>query len=212
MTPATYHRQFLRNPDICFLSLRYNWKILAPCVLRFSNSVLTCVDRLRSSLYWNKFPGLFTDNISGWGFDRLTIIKPVYTFINSVCIKSIAYACRHLVLTLLLYFVVETKLFMQMFVVFGQREQSSTEPSGMEKGERSTKTSVVSCVWKPDKTSCLCRWWKCAACVSLHESTHYCILFNVSLCMRRYSMAVRCWLRCLLGGAMSWISSCPYRG
>lgn len=212
MTPATCHRQFLRNPDICFLSLRYNWKILVPCALRFSNSVLTCVDRLRSSLYWNKFPSLFTDNISGWGFDRLTIIKPVYTFINSVCIKSIAYACRHLVLTLLLYFVVETKLFMQMFVVFGQREQSSTEPSGMEKGERSTKTSVVSCVWKPDKTSCLCRWWKCAACVSLHESTHYCILFNVSLWMRRYSMAVRCWLRCLLGGAMSWISSCPYRG
>lgn len=67
MTPATCHRQFLRNPDICFLSLRYNWKILAPCALRFSNSVSTCVDRLRSSLYWNEFPSLFTDNISGWG-------------------------------------------------------------------------------------------------------------------------------------------------
>lgn len=76
----------------------------------------------------------------------------IYKFVelsNTFYIKSVGHIKQYLVVVL--YFLVGKKKPIHAPVCcLQQREQSSSEPSGMEQGERSIKTSVVSYVCKPE--------------------------------------------------------------
>lgn len=121
------------------------------------------------------------------------IIRPIHNVFklsNNYYMKYIGCIYRYLEVRVL-WFVWLWRLTYAPVCCFQQREQSSSEPSGIEQGERSTKTSVVSYLWKLYVLS-VCTVWICLTLgwwnLLYSTPSHYCVFvssitfYSISFC------------------------------